>query len=311
MSSIDHTPEILKPKQSTIVGAFQNEPISIEHYEVPGSNKLVINLHGTFGNMHGSSGKYQDFATDISWNELAHAVLYSSSRDWTKAKKLDDSYESKIAIFQGKTFTEELEDARRVVSESIRRLKDSLSEGAKIEVTLNGNSLGGILAFYLAQEFPEIQAIVSVGTGLRTEMWSVPILSTFPDIDSLKEVLSAYTGKFLMQFGTNDNIFSEKSFEALFQAVWTEQKSYVRYIWVDHSFKSVNGESSEKIYQTATDQLKYLLQTGELIQGELRLDTPSQTKALEARYAQMTNDLVALTGNPHARVSLEDENPLW
>lgn len=119
--------------------------------------------------MHGSSGKYAELAKDIAGHELASTMLYSSSRDWKRAGELDDSYDSKIATFQGKTFAEELEDARRVVADGISRARKRLAEGEELEVTLNGNSLGGILAFYLAREFPEIKAIVTVGTGLRIE----------------------------------------------------------------------------------------------------------------------------------------------
>lgn len=48
MSPIDHVPETILPIKSTITGAFQGEPIAMEYYEAPKSNKLVVNLHGTF-----------------------------------------------------------------------------------------------------------------------------------------------------------------------------------------------------------------------------------------------------------------------
>ncbi len=296
----------MAPIKSSILGAFQGEPIAIEFYAAPQSNQLVVNLHGTFGDMHGSSGKYADLAKDIAGHGLASTVLYSSSRDWKKAGELGDSYDSKIAIFQGKTFAEELEDARRVVADAIQTARKQLPGGEGLEVTLNGNSLGGILAFYLASEFSEVKAIVTVGTGLRTEKGNVPILDTFPEESDIKGVLSVYAGKFMMQFGTADNVFSQESFEALLNAVWAEYKSYVCYVGVDHSFKMIDGEYSKEIYQTATQQLKQLLETGGLVEGEIRLVAPSKATATQERYAQLTQKLVAHAGGD-VRVSMEDE----
>jgi esterase/lipase len=146
-------------------------------------------------------------------------MLYSSSRNWKKAQELGDSYESKIATFQGKTFADELEDARRVVAQAVQNSKKQLQGDEELEVILNGNSLGGIIAFYLAREFPEIKAIVTVGTGLRTEKGDVPILDTFPDAEEVRNTLANYRGKFIMQFGTADTVFSQESFEDLFETV--------------------------------------------------------------------------------------------
>ena len=219
MSQIDTLSETVLPVKSSIAGAFRNEPILTEYYEVPNSSRLVINIHGTFGNMHGSSGKYAELAKEIAGSELAGTLLYSSSRDWEKSGQLDDSYASKIEIFKGKTFADELEDARRAVRAGIDTAMKTLPAGKKLEVTLHGSSLGGILALYLAREFPEIRAIVSVGTGLRTEPFDVPILDTIPSEEELREVFASYDGKFLMQYGTLDDTFSEEAFESLFQAV--------------------------------------------------------------------------------------------
>jgi dienelactone hydrolase len=306
MSQIDNVPESIVPIKSTMTGAFRGQPVHMEYYGAPKSNKLVVNLHGTFGDIHWGSGKYAELARGIAGKGLANTMLYSSSRDWKKAQELSDSYESKIATFQGKTFADELEDARRVVAQAVQNSKKQLQGGEELEVILNGNSLGGIIAFYLAREFPEIKAIVTVGTGLRTEKGDVPILDTFPDEEEVRNTLANYKGKFIMQFGTADTVFSQESFEDLFETVWTEEKSYVCYVWVDHSFKSVDGEPSKEIYQTATNQLEQLLETGELVEGEIRLTPPSKVIAAQDRYARLTQRLVDHIGG-NVRVSMEDE----
>ena len=306
MSSINNIPDAISLVKSEITGAFRGEPIAVEYYEVPKSNKLVVNIHGTFGEMHWSTGKYSDFARSIVEQELASTVLYSSSRDWKKARELDKSYESKIATFQGKTFSDELEDARRVVREVISQAKKNLPEWEILEVTLHGNSLGGILAFYLAQEFSEISGIISVWTGLRTERWSVPILDTIPNVEELRKILWMYVGKFIMQYWTLDDTFSEEAFQTFYEAVWTQQKSSIEYTWVDHWFKTINGEASEKVFQTVTHQLIQYLETAELSGGSISLETPSEGIKLQRKYADLTKRLVAHAGEGF-RVSLEDQ----
>ena len=52
MSSINNIPDAISLVKSEITGAFRGEPIAVEYYEVPKSNKLVVNIHGTFGEMH-------------------------------------------------------------------------------------------------------------------------------------------------------------------------------------------------------------------------------------------------------------------
>lgn len=126
MSQIDNAPESVPPIRSSIAGAFRNEPILTEYYEVADSNRLVVNLHGTFGNMHGSTGKYGELAKEVAVHKIANTLIYSSSRDWEKSGQLDNSYASKIETFRGKTFADELEDARRVVRDGIDRAKKNL-----------------------------------------------------------------------------------------------------------------------------------------------------------------------------------------
>jgi hypothetical protein len=78
---------------------------------------------------------------------------------------------------------------------------------------------------------------------------------------------------------------------------------------VDHPFKSVHGEPSDLVFQTVTSQLKHFLETGELAQGEVRLETPSEIRALREKYAELTEMLVAKAGGG-VRVSMDDENPM-
>lgn len=75
----------------------------------------------------------------------------------------DGSYEARMESFRGKTFEDELADARSVLADMVANSqRDFGISGDELEITLHGNSLGGIIAFYLAAEFPQVKAVVTV-----------------------------------------------------------------------------------------------------------------------------------------------------
>ncbi len=81
------------------------------------------------------------------------------------AAESDGSYESRMESFRGKTFEDELADARTVVADLVANSKRDFGVSAnELEIALHGNSLGGIIAFYLASEFPQVKAVATVGT---------------------------------------------------------------------------------------------------------------------------------------------------
>ena len=50
-------------------------------------------------------------------------------------------------------------------------------------------------------------------------MKDVPILDTFPNGEELKDKIKAFNGKYLMIYGTKDDVFTEQSFDDLFNLV--------------------------------------------------------------------------------------------
>ncbi|MBW7954515.1 hypothetical protein H3C61_01755 [Candidatus Gracilibacteria bacterium] len=292
----------------TLEGVYGDKEIKISAFPSENNDNIVINIHGTFGSLTGSNDKYLHFAQEIQQNQLAGSVLYASSR---KNVELDstitDRYKQKQARFLGKTFHDELEDARRVVMWVIENVSKNFGiQREKLKITLNGNSLGGILAFYLASEFPEIKNISTVGTGLRLEIKDVPILNTFPDASEIIQKLQGFRGKFLMQYGDKDDVFTPEAFESFYKNVGTQEKSFLHMLGVDHTFGKVSGETSSTPYKQVFESLKTLLKTGELVSGELNMHTEvqqtvSDTKglvdgALLDSYFSPDNDDIKLIG---------------
>lgn len=242
---------------------YWDKIINIKTFWIAWNNNIVINIHGTFGSMTWWNDKYINFAQNLQENWISNAVLYESSRKNVEIDpNITDRYKQKQAKFIGKTFENELEDARRVLQFITNNsLELFLIPKDKIQITLTGNSLWGIIAFYLASEFHEVSNIVTVGTGLRIEMRDVPILDTFPFNWEEDFFIKQFRWKYIMIRGTEDDVFDEKSFMNLYNLVWTEEenKESITLVWVDHTFGKINWEKSELPYKEVYKAVSKLL----------------------------------------------------
>ncbi len=257
---------------------YWDKEIKISSFPCENNDNIVINIHGTFWSLTGSNNKYLNFAENLQQNQLIWSVLYASSRKyWEIDTTVTDRYKQKQARFLWKTFHDELEDARRVVAWVIENASKNFGiQREKLKITLNGNSLWGILAFYLASEFPEIKNISTVWTWLRLEIKDVPILNTFPDASEIIQKLQAFRWKFLMHYWDEDDVFTPDAFENFYKNVGTQEKSFLHMLWVDHTFWKVSWETSSEPYKQVFESLKTLLQTWELVSGELNMYTEIQ-----------------------------------
>lgn len=190
------------------------------------------------------------------------------------AAESDGSYEARMESFRGKTFENELSDARAVLADIVAHSeRDFGVRPEDLEIVLHGNSLGGIIAFYLASEYPQVKAVATVGTGLRLAPTDVPILSTFPAADEVRAKLAAFKGKYLMQYGTEDDVFSEDAFADLYAAVTgAEEKTSLRYVGVDHPFKSAFGIKDSRVFAKIVENAAEYLKTGKFAGGTLTFD---------------------------------------
>lgn len=257
---------------------YWDKEINISSFPCENNDNIVINIHGTFWSLTGSNNKYLNFAENLQQNQLSWSVLYASSRKkWEIDTTITDRYKQKQVRFIWKTFNDELEDARRVVMWVIENASKNFGiQREKLKITLNWNSLWWILAFYLASEFPEIKNISTVWTWLRLEIKEVPILNTFPNANEIIQKLQAFRWKFLMQYWDEDDVFTPEAFESFYKNVGTQEKSFLHMLWVDHTFWKISWETSSVPYKQVFESLKILLETWELVSGELNMHTEVQ-----------------------------------
>lgn len=117
--------EKLTPQSHQIEWVYWDKIIKINTFKVTNNNIIVINIHGTFWSMNWWNNKYLNFAQNLQYDDVSNVVLYESSRknieiDFT----ITDRYKQKQAKFIWKTFTDELEDARRVLHDTIKNSKE-------------------------------------------------------------------------------------------------------------------------------------------------------------------------------------------
>lgn len=107
----------------TLPGSFGDSHIDTNLLVQRSCDTLLVNIHGTFGNMNGTQGKYRRFAENIHAAGYSCA-LYSSSRIQNPQLLSTDPYVIKQAHFSGKRFDEEVEDARRVLQYVLSKLSE-------------------------------------------------------------------------------------------------------------------------------------------------------------------------------------------
>jgi hypothetical protein len=272
-------------KSHMIEWIYWDKEIKINTFPVKWNKNVLINIHGTFWSLKWWNNKYLDFASKLQENSISNVVLYESSRkDLPIDDKVTDRYKQKQAKFIWKTFLNELEDARRVIIDSIKNSEEVYwVNSEELEIILNWNSLGWILAFYLASEFPQVKNISTIWTWLRLDIKDVPILDTFPDITELEEKLELFKWRFLMNYWSEDDVFTSDAFSDLYKKVWTKEKSFVKLLWVDHTFWKVGWELSKRPYKEIFTNIQILLEKWELVSWVDNLLNEVQSEVKEVK----------------------------
>jgi pimeloyl-ACP methyl ester carboxylesterase len=284
----------------TLPWAFGNFPVELEVFPINNNPQVLVNLHGTFGSRRWGDGNYARLAESIQDESLANVVLYWSSRKPSEAQwKL--SYDEKQKLFEWKTFEQEVEDARNILKHIVTNSNTLFwVDAEKLEITLQWNSLWGILAFYVASEFPQIKNIVTIWTGLRTEKWAIPILDTFPLKEELLAKLWQFQGNYYMAYGTNDAVFSQEAFDALYQGVTaSRQKGFWKFLGVDHSFSGVDGVENSQPYGQVIENTKALFEKWTIPTTEFSFVVPQ----VGGKIQDTNSSVQALMGKPGFQVA--------
>ena len=256
-------------------GAFGELPARLRAYPGPGGNEVVVNLHGSYGNLEGSSGKYRAFAERVAG--CAHVVLCETSRLRAPRGAFEaGSFAEKAAHFEGKTYADELTDARNLVRAVIAGAPTWFDVApGELRLTLNGNSLGGFLGLQLAHELPCVRRLCAAGVGLREEVTAGnTLVQGMPSNDELAAMLGAFSGELLAAWGSEDDIFSRAQARRYFEAAAAERRHWLEYPGADHAFRAYQGTPTEALYRDYAECLCGLLR------GEPRPEEETRTPAL-------------------------------
>ncbi|RKW24464.1 hypothetical protein D8B46_01395 [Candidatus Gracilibacteria bacterium] len=256
----------MKKIEFNLKGSFGEKEIKGVFYLVPGNKKVVVNIHGLYGSGKGTDDKYIKFAEKFQDKGVSSSLFYSSSRLNVENDDSLGKFENKQKKFFGKTFENELDDAKIVLTYILKNSVDFLGiKQEDLEITLNGNSLGGMISFYLAEEFSQVKNISTVGTGAWLDLGQIPIIDTLPQTEIFLEKVSDFEGNFLMNEAGLDDIFTKEAYNKLFEASLKANKSRILFDGVDHSFKLLNGEKSVLPYEKIFKNVKSLVEKGKLV----------------------------------------------
>jgi len=262
---VDNSRDMLKntlllepPLTQTLDWTFGDKLINMRVYPIKWEKRILLNIHGTFWNMLWWDNKYEKLAQYIQKQWTWNAVIFETSR---KNVPQDWSYEAKKMWFEWKTFDQELEDCSKVITWLIDNAENVFGvKWEDLEITINGNSLGGILALFLADKFPQVKNISTVWTGLLTkDKKNIPLLGDYPDTEELKECLSHFNGNFLLHYGTKDQLFSFDDFVSFYKSLQNARIWQIKMVWVDHTFKFIDWKKSRRPYMQIESDVDNLM----------------------------------------------------
>ena len=248
--------------------SFWNKGLLLEVWKTKNkNNNIVINVHWAFWKIN---EKYRKFWEKLLENNNSNVVLYSSSRLDNNFNNLElTEFEKKQKLFEWKTLKEEVKDWEIVINYILKNSKKLFKiEKKDIILTINWNSLWWIIALKLANIFSEIKNINIVWTGASLDIKWTTLLDSYPDLIDLSKLLEKFKWNILLNYATQDIIFTEKSFYLFYDLLKNANKSKIKFIWVDHSFKKINWEKSEipylYIYKNIVELLNWNLISWEI-----------------------------------------------
>jgi len=247
---------------------FWNKKIFLEIWKTgTKSNNVVINIHWAFWKIN---EKYRTFWERLLENNNSNIVLYSSTRLENIFKNLElTEFEKKQKLFEWKTLKDEINDWK-IVLDYILENSEKLFWITKENVilTINWNSLWWIIALELSNTFKEIKNINIVWTGSNLDIKWTSLLDSYPDLISLTKLLEKFKWNILLNYATQDIVFTEKSFYLFYDLLKNANKSKIKFIWVEHSFKKINDEKSKNpylyIYKNIVELLNWNLVSWEI-----------------------------------------------
>lgn len=236
---------------------FHGLPIHVSETVSPGTNRLVIATHGSFGSM-----ECFENILDLTRRGDASVVRLSTARREELYRGNDF-----IGAFTGKTFRDECEDVRKVIANVLAHKSALVRDPEHAEVALLGLSLGGTIATLLAHQFHDIRKLFLVSAGCRTKNRGLPMLNTYGKAETvqIKRAASAFTGSVLHIGPAEDPVVPRAYQDELFAAFPEGSKERLIISDADHVLSNHRWEllaaiqkALRKSYQSASSGKKGL-----------------------------------------------------
>lgn len=235
-------------KQTNLIGSYHNKPIEIYtgNTKFP-SNTVTIFVQGLYGvfSMEEIEDKINLLSKKLISDNISHCVNYNSSRDFSFIPETE--HEERAKAFVEKTFEQELDDLKKVVSWAMDNSKKIFGiEKDNLVLNINGNSIGGTLAILLKEFFQKIKKISLCGSGCGTNGSTKPILSSHPAEEIILDSVKTFTGElFLLQGGEDTKVPKESGLKILKNASLAKT-THIIVPGANHNFSKMYGMNNKK-----------------------------------------------------------------
>lgn len=210
------------------------------------TSNVLVNIHGLYGLSGDKGSKSKKLANTITQKGLAHVVLFNSSRDWSVFE--DGNWEKMKTSYSGKTFEQELQDAKDVISVLLDQSEYLFGvKRDKPGLYIVGNSLGGTISSCLDDYFVYISKVVLAGSGTRT---------VFESNLSEKQILNKagkFKGKVMLLQGSKDDVVPLEAGDKLLAGYKNAKKTKKVIDGANHNFSKINGKNKQLAYKSYID----------------------------------------------------------
>ena len=229
-------------------GSFGIEPMRIGlRRSVRETHNIALFIHGLYGlfDPNDTEAKANDVAQYLSATGAAHVVQYSSSRLYSFPPST--KWQQREAAFLGKTFSQELDDLRAVLSFIFRNSSSIFGiEQSSLRLLIHGSSLGGTLAILAKEYFPIITRISLCGSGCGANTKTRPVLSTIFPEDMILSSIATFRGQLLLIQGSDDTVVPKESGQKIIRAATSANAHLLEVPGANHTFTELYGVPSQE-----------------------------------------------------------------
>lgn len=235
-------------KQINLIGSYHNRPIEIytKIVKIP-SNTVTIFVQGLYGvfSITETGDKINLLSEKLIVDNISHCVSYNSSRDFSFTSETE--YEERMKAFVEKTFEQELDDLKKVVSWVTDNSKKIFGiEKDVLILNIHGNSIGGTLSILLKEFFQKIRKISLCGSGCGTNGSTKPILSSHLAENIILDSVKTFTGELFLLQGSEDTKVPKESGLKILKGASLAKITHVTVPGANHNFSKMYGVDNKE-----------------------------------------------------------------